>query len=86
MIAGPWFAREYASPEGRWYVRNADGVSVVAGPSLKDADTAYLIAAAPEMYEALKAIAEETRRRQLPVTSAVNDLAVAAIAKAEGKQ
>ena len=43
---------------------------------------AHLIAAAPEMLEALKAIAEATHRRQLPITSEINDLAMAAIAKA----
>ena len=38
---------------------------------------------AGEMFEALKEIAEASHRRQLPITSEINDLATAVIAKVE---
>ncbi len=86
---GPW-----RKGSGRWVV--ADSPASLFGVS--DEERRYyegyliaesispenlaIIAAAPEMLEALKAIAEATMRRQLPITSEINDLAMAAIAKA----
>lgn len=39
-----------------------------------------------QMLAALKAIADASSRRQLPITVEINDLATAAIAKAEGRE
>lgn len=51
---GPWFAREYVSPAGTWFVRSNDNKNVTgqAGGKMNEAD-ARLIAAAPELLEAL---------------------------------
>lgn len=46
---------------------------------------AHLIATAPDMYEALKAIIEECPDPQLPYGKAVVRIATEALAKAEGK-
>jgi hypothetical protein len=50
---GPWEAQEYASPRGRWYVRQVGGLKTINYPLSNEAN-ARLIAAAPELLKALE--------------------------------
>jgi len=75
--------------KGNYIVLAGSGAKVaqvtVDWPDYEIAYHANLIAAAPAMYEALKAIIEECPDPQLPYGKAVVRIATEALAKAEGK-
>jgi hypothetical protein len=72
----------------RTYGRNPRFVETQDGRHVAEAasgEFARLIAAAPDLLAVLVEIADLTKRRQLPLTEAINDLAATAIAKATGQ-
>lgn len=82
---GPWVASQYFD-DGRWGVLTSDGGIVVSTRSSPMHETdALLIAAAPELFEALKFFIEHPGVSQLctPNSKAMTS-AVAAIKKATG--
>lgn len=86
---GTW--RVLANPMGRFIDIFGDAGLPVAtilnlGNLDKDRINANLIAAAPEMYEALKDIIDQCPMPTLPYGRKVVELAKAALAKAEGKE
>ena len=70
---GPWVAREYLSPPNTWFVRGPEDENVTgqAGGKMNEAN-ARLIAAAPDMLEAL--VAAERQLRPLSGRSRHADL------------
>lgn len=97
---GPWFAS--TTPSGKGKVVDANGFSIcntTAGPYEQQREDARLIAAAPELLAACKALFETIRAHEIESLSCDRDGeaycdclrkqaddAAAAIAKAEGGQ
>jgi hypothetical protein len=82
---GPWIAREYFS--GHWDVA-ADASGEKLAAVAKSGANARLIAAAPDMLEALRGIVrdmETAAENQVPIRYKVPDYLRAAIAKATGQ-
>jgi len=77
---GPWFARKTFSGSSEIAAENGDGATIAR--TREDAD-ASLIAAAPDLLEALRGVLQQFAKR-LRVDSV--ERARAAIAKAEGGQ
>ena len=84
---GPWVAHEYGSPKGSFYVRGPNNERVVNGPSLTNEFNARLIAAAPDLLEALQRLVNcySVSSSRESRDSCWNQ-ARAAIAKATGEQ
>jgi len=87
---GPWMLNEpFATPKAKWLIWAGHPIASVSAARKRNAHctdmsseegkaNAHLIAAAPEMYEALKALAHCTTHKTL-------EAAYAALAKAEGR-
>lgn len=97
---GPWMVEESTPGDGHHFIKAQDGTFVVFpddgwNESYRNYEerlaNAHLIAAAPELYEALKHLCNEiTLQRVLRdqnnlYESKAHELAVAAIMKAEGR-
>lgn len=85
----PWEAREYASPRGRWYVRDANN-RLINYPMSKD--DALLLAAGPDMTKAIEAaikcsdaLAEKYEWERVPEAQRVYEMLTAALSKAIGE-
>lgn len=92
---GPWRRKEWATRDSDgaietcgWQVVDADGHMVSAciteGATAEEEATLDLIAAAPQLLEALQAICDEQDERQGYASYETYDRARAAIAKATG--
>jgi hypothetical protein len=86
---GPWTFDNEPTDDGTWYVQDSDGRDGQWVAEVANEANARLIAAAPELLEALKGLmgdhAAESRRRGFQPDDFLNYLAArAAIAKATG--
>ena len=59
---GPWNAREYASPIGSWFIRAASGERIIGGGVPVTEANARLIAASPELLDALRDLSDQCAR------------------------
>ena len=81
-----WKAIQPESAAGWWVIADSAGVDIGSGDGGYSRDEAMLMAAAPEMLEALKAMREAFKNVTLADDELLaNQLAASVIAKAEGK-
>ena len=91
FTAGPWEVNTLAGRPNREVFASDQGIcdcGIYGGEADEIEANTALIAAAPEMYEALKEAKEFIENQQLPDSewSRALDVCVAALAKAEGRQ
>jgi hypothetical protein len=82
---GPWSINPGANPTTGWHIEAKQGpLTVCPAKAYSEAD-AHLIAAAPELYEALEQLLDDMGEDGLCVCPAAKTQAIAALRKARGE-